>query len=340
MKFGLTVTGIALVLLVSVAGSVGALPGDAAGSTTPPRVLFVTDLLKPATKHDLRGVAYLGFLRAVKDFKLDGRVVQINPYPFQTARQKLASFARQNYDLVYTGALAPETVEPVAREFPKTKFLFPFPIEYFPHKPKNVQGVDFHDWEASYLAGYLAALMEQRRPGKNVISSVGGFRVDPVTRMMAAYEAGARKADPRIRTLRGFANDFTAPAKCKAVAEQQIGAGSGVVFNVAGACGLGALEAAKEKRVWGVGVDVDQSFLGRHILTSEVSNIDRSVYSELQSLARGKFTTGRNTVWDLRNGGVGLGAVSPQVPRSVLRQVEKIRAQIAAGKIRVPTTLR
>jgi basic membrane protein A len=340
VKSGFTLTGMALLLLVWAVGSVGALPGDAAGSTRPPRVLFVTDLLKPATKHDLRGIAYLGFLRAVKDFKLDGRVVQINPFPFQTARQKLASFARQNYDLIYTGAMAPETVGPVALEFPKTRFLYPFPIQLLDHKPKNVQGIETRDWEASYLAGYLAALMEQRRPGRHVISSVGGYRVELVTRMIAAYEAGARKADPRITTLRGFANDFTAPAKCKAVAEQQIGAGSGVVFNVAGACGLGALEAAKEKRVWGVGVDVDESFLGRHILTSEVSNIDRSVYSELRSLARGKFTTGGNTVWDLRNGGVGLGAISPQVPRAVLRQVERIRVQIAAGRIRVPTTLR
>src|SRR3989440_11915703 len=33
-------------------------------------------------------------------------------------------------------------------------------------------------------------------------------------------------------------------------------------------CGLGTLDAAKEKRVWGIGVDADQSFLGPHVLTS------------------------------------------------------------------------
>ena len=340
MKTRFTLAGIALVLLVWAVGSVGALSGAAAGSTRPPRVLFVTDLLKPATKHDLRGIAYLGFLQAVKDFKLDGRVVQINPFPYQAAQQKLASFARQNYDFIYTGALAPETVDPVALKFPRTKFLFPFPHQYLEHKPRNVQGIDSYDWQGSYLAGYLAALMEKRRPGRHVVSSVGGYSVDPVNKLIAGFEAGARKADPQVKTLRGFANDFTAPAKCKAVAEQQIGAGSGVVFNVAGACGLGALEAAKEKGVWGVGVDVDQSFLGRHILTSEVTRFDRAVYAALRSLARGKFTTGGNTVWNLRNGGVGLGAVSPQVPRALLRQVARIRAQIVSGRIRVPTTLR
>jgi basic membrane protein A len=310
----------------------------AAGGAKPLRVLFVTDLLTPATKHDLRGIAYLGFLRAVKDFHLNGRVVQINPY--QDAGRKLTSFARQRYDLIYTGTLAPEDVDPVALKFPQTKFLYPFPIQFLKHRPKNVQGLDFHDWEASYLAGYLAGLMEKRRPGKDLVSAVGGFSVGAVDMLIAGYRAGARKADPGITTLDGYANDFLDPAKCKAVALHQIGAGSGVVFDVAGACGIGALEAAKERGVWGVGVDVDQSFLGPRILTSAVSQVDVAVYSAIRSLARGTLKTGGNTVWDLRNGGVGLGKISRKVPRLLVAQVERIRAQIVAGKIKVPTRLK
>lgn len=324
--------------LALVATLLVALPAaGASGGARTVRVLFVTDLLNPASKRDLRGIAYLGFLRAVKEFKIDGRVVQINPY--QDATQKLASFARQKYDLIFTGTLAPESVDPIALKFPQTKFLYPFPIGFLKHKPKNVQGIDFHDWEGSYLAGYLSALMEKRRPGKDVVSSVGGFPFDPVDHLIAGYRAGARNADPGITTLNGYANDFLNPAKCKAVALQQIAAGSGVVFDVAGACGLGALEAAKERGVWGVGVDVDQSFLGPHILTSEVSQLDVAVYSGIRALAHGTFRTGGNTVWDLRNGGVGLGKISPKVPRRFVAQVEKIRGQIVAGKIKIPTRI-
>jgi len=315
-----------------------ALLGGAAGGTRPLRVLFVTDLLKPATKHDLRGIAYLGFLRAVKDFGLQGRVVQINPY--QHAAPKLAAFARQHYDLIFTGTLVPEDVDAVALKFPTTRFLYPFPIELLKHRPKNVQGFDIRDGEGAYLAGYLAGKMEHRRPGKDVVSSVGGYNVEPVNGLIAGFEAGVRMADPGVTTLHGYANDFIAAAKCKTVALSQISAGSGVVFDVAGACGLGALEAAKERGVWGIGVDVDQSFLGPHILTSEVSEIDVIVYSALRSLVRGNFRTGGNTVWDLANGGVGLGKISPEVPRRVLRQLEGIRAQIVAGRIKVPSALR
>ncbi len=315
-----------------------ALLGGAAGGTRPVRVLFVTELLKPATKHDLRGIAYLGFLRAVSDFGLQGRVVQINPY--QNAAPKLAAFARQGYDLIYTGTLVPEDVDAVAVRFPQTKFLYPFQIQFLKHRPKNVQGVDLHDYEGSYLAGFLAGKMERLRPGGHVVSSVGGYNVEPVDALIAGFEAGARKADRGITTLHGFANDFIAPQKCKAVALNQLSAGAGVVFDVAGACGLGALEAAKERGAWGVGVDVDQSFLGPQILTSEVTQFDVIVYSALRSLARGTFKTGGNTVWDLANGGVGLGRISPKVPRAFLRELAGIRAQIVSGKIKVPTRLR
>jgi len=51
---------------------------------------------------------------------------------------------------------------------------------------------------------------------------------------------------------------------------------------------------------------------------------------------RGKLAARRNTVFDLHNGGVGLGRTSPKVERSLLLRVEAIRKAIIAGKIRVP----
>ena len=122
------------------------------------------------------------------------------------------------------------------------------------------------------------------------------------------------KADPSVVVRIGYSNDFVNAAKCKRVALSQIAQGSGVVFNVAGACGLGTLQAAKEKGVWAIGVDIDQSYLGRHILTSAVIRRDRGVFDSVQRLVRGNLTTGGNTVFDLRNGFVGLGRISPEVP--------------------------
>ena len=105
---------------------------------------------------------------------------------------------------------------------------------------------------------------------------------------------------------------------------------------MAGACGLGALQAAKERGIWGVGVDTDQAFLGRHILTSAVIRLDRGVFDSVHRLVRGTLRPGSTTVYDVHNGGAQLGRISPKVPRPFLRRIEKIRKQIADGTITVP----
>ena len=74
--------------------------------------------------------------------------------------------------------------------------------------------------------------------------------------------------------LTGYSQDFVDQAKCKEIALNQIAQGSDVVFQAAGGCGLGALQAAKEQGDWGIGVDTDQAFLGPHILTSATKKVD------------------------------------------------------------------
>ena len=177
-------------------------------------------------------------------------------------------------------------------------------------------------------------------PSGNVISSVGGARVPAVERFIAGYQAGARKANPDITTLNSYTDDFMDPAKGRSVALNQIAKGSRVVFQVADACGLGALEAAMEQGVWGVGVDSDQSALGEHILTSAVKRMDVAVFSTIEELKRGTLPMGGNSVFSLANGGVELGKISPAVPTSFASELETVRRGIVAGEIAIPIPLR
>lgn len=308
-----------------------------AGATTKPklRVAYVTNAGTVPTERDIFGAPFLGYLRAVKKFGLQGHVAYVGANEDSTSA--LTSLARQKYDLIISGTPDPSPVDVVAKRFPRVKFLLPdAPFQALRHRPRNVQGSVYRVEEAAYLAGYLAALMEDRRGGKHVISAVGGVPYPGVTRWIVGYRAGAKKADPAIAVRVNYTNDFTNPAKCRRAAMSQIAAGSGVVFNVAGACGLGALRAAKERGAWGVGVDVDQSFLGRHILTSAIGNWDKRVFDSVHGLVRGKFRTGGNGIFGLRNQGVELGRISPKVPRRVLRRIDRVRKAIIAGKIRVP----
>lgn len=309
------------------------LGGSASGGSHQIRIALVLDdtTIRPYERLPVEGLQ-----RAVRELGVQGKVVVVPPRSGYLPT--FSSLARQKYDLIIALGLnqAPE-LDAAAREFPDRKFLIvDTSWKEFPDRPKNVVGSFWQVQDPAYLAGYLAGLVERGRPGRDVVGSVGGIPIPTVDRYIAGFAAGARKADPGITTLRGYSGDFYDTEKCRAVALGQIARGAGVLFPVAGQCGDGTLQAAKERHVWGVGVDVDQSYLGPHILTSVTKHWNMDVFETVKALVRGKLRTGRDGVWDLRNGAVGLGKISPKVPRSFVRQVEKIREEIIAGKIKVP----
>ena len=280
-----------------------------------------------------------GFIRAVRQFHFDARVVQVAPRA--SWADALASFGKQRYDLIVGGTFIPApVVASVARQFPRSRFLAPDPaFGAIQHPPKNLEQLVFRVEQAGYLAGYLAGLIEKRAPGRDVVSAVGGVPTPPVNRYIAGYAAGARKADPGIRVIIDYSHNFADPLKCRSPALSEIAKGSGVVFAVAGGCGIGALRAAGEHHVWGVGVDVDQATVGPQILTSVLKRDDVGLYRELKALSDKKLTTGGVAYLGLREGAVGLGKISPKIPRPFLHQLSTLAEQISAGTIVVPTAI-
>ncbi len=283
--------------------------------------------------------AYLGLERAVRELGIRGRV--LTPAPKEGYVPALSLLARQKYDLVMgMGLLTAPAIDSVATGLPETRFaIIDCAHPDRAHRPKNVLDISFSQEQAGYLAGHLAALVLTLSPGEEVISSVGGERVPSVERWIAGYQAGARGANPRVTTLNAYTDDFLDPVKGRSVALSQIAKGSRVVFQVASVCGLGALKAAKERGIWGIGVDVDQSHLGRHILTSAVIKMDVAVFQTIEELARGTLETGRTSRFSLENGGVGLGAISAAVPPALKAAIEDVRAEIVAGKIAIASSV-
>ena len=205
--------------------------------------------------------------------------------------------------------------------------------------PKNVQGLTFATNENSYLIGCMAAMMAKKQGGKQVISSVGGLKLPTVDIFIAGYQDGAKACNPGIQVLNGYSQDFVAQDKCKEIALNQIAQGSQVVFAVAGGCGLGALDAAKEKGKWGVGVDKDQSDLGPHILTSAVKRVDTSVFDTVKAVQEGSFKGGTDALFNLANDGVAVGKTSDKVTQDILDKVDELKQQIIDGKLKPKSTL-
>jgi basic membrane protein A len=228
----------------------------------------------------------------------------------------------------------------VAKNFPENNFaIVDYPNAALKSTPPNVRGLTFATNENSYLIGYMAAKLVEAQGGDQVISAVGGLKLPTVDIFIAGYRAGAKAANPDIQVLVDYSQDFVAQAKCKEKALDQISKGSQVVFQVAGGCGLGALSAAADEGVWGVGVDRDQADLGSHILTSAVKRVDVSVFDTIKAVQDGTFKGGEDATFNLANDGVAVGTTSSEVPQELLDEIDGLKQQIIDGEITVPTTL-
>jgi basic membrane protein A len=252
----------------------------------------------------------------------------------------LSTLAQQKYDLVIgVGFLMADAIDTVAKKFPDTKFaIIDVDAVSLKGAPKNVEGLLFKEQESGYLAGTLAGLYAKDN-NITTISSVGGQKIPPVDHYIAGYEAGAKAANPSIKTLHAYSQDFVDQAKCKEIALSQIARGSGVVFQVAGQCGLGALDAAKSKGKQGIGVDADQAYLGDYILTSAIKKVDTSVLDTVKQVQDDKYTGGADTTFDVKNGGAGIGKVSAAGTK-YQTQLDDVTTKLKAGSITVPDTVK
>jgi basic membrane protein A len=253
----------------------------------------------------------------------------------------LSTLAQQKYDLVIgVGFLMADAMDTVASKFPNTKFaIIDVDQSTLKHKPKNVEGLLFKEQQSGYLAGYLAGLYTKSKGGKQVIGSVGGQKIPPVDHYIAGYQAGAKAANPKIQTLNAYSQDFVDQAKCKELALNQIQQGSQVEFQVAGQCGLGVIDAAKEKGVQAIGVDADQAYLGPQVLTSAIKKVDVAVFDTVKAAQDGSFKGGTNQTFDLTNNGAGIGKIS-STGAKYQSKVEAVQKKVADGSTSVPDTVK
>jgi len=316
---------------------VGAAASSAASSKASSFTLGVVADTGGLNDHGFNHLAYVGELQAHKQLGVKYQVLVSTssadyvPYLTKEAENGDKLVVAVGFD--FTDALGQ-----VAKEFPKTHFaIIDTPAQSIPGKPKNVEGLIFKSQQSGYLVGYLSGLVAKAK-GYKAVSTVGGQDIPSVTAYIAGFQAGARAADPKIKLLNGFSNNFADQAPCETIADNQIAQGSKIVFQVAGGCGLGALQAAKQKGVYGIGVDADQGYLGSYILTSALKKVNNAVFQATADLLKGKFDGGGNLVYDVNNNGTGYGSLNA-VAKPYAGKLKKILAEIKAGKINVPTTM-
>ena len=122
-----------------------------------------------------------------------------------------------------------------------------------------------------------------------------------------------------------------------------------MIFSAAGASGLGALEAAGEEPVTGLGVDACQDYLNDHMLASMTKRADTAIYDMIVAAINDEFEGG------FKSGGIAEGWVGmcrlpeeesywedlfdfehPGLSQDIVDKVEEAKDGILSGAIAVP----
>jgi len=328
-------------------------PSASTTGTTPPASTFktamVTDIGGLGDK-SFNDLSWAGLEKAKADLGVETKV--LSSKSIADYETNLTNLSDAGYSPIFAvGFLMTDAVSKIASTTPDTNFGG---IDiFFTNPPKNVVGLNFKEQEAGYLAGVVAGLstkasFDPRLNTKNIIGFVGGMPIPPVQRYEAGFVAGAKSVNPTVKVISLYAGKFDDQAKGKELGLSLISQGADVVFAAAGQTGIGTFTACQEsKKALFIGVDSDQFLTltnpGDTILTSAVKRIDVAVFSVVKQAKDGAFPGGQNLSFGLADDGVGIAPYhdfDAKVPQAIKDAVDKATADIKAGTITVPETLK
>jgi len=304
-------------------------------------------------------MAYLGASKAAKDFGLGLKEVQSKTQDDYVPNLRAVAKSGDAVIAVAVGFLMTDAVKQVSQEFPNMKFAI---IDgYIPDRP-NVLSVLYRENEGSALVGALAALAAFYHNCTKV-GIVLGMEIPVLWKFEIGYAYGVRWAeryikqrfgrDVRFDILYVYTGSFNDPAKGKQAAEVMLTRGVCVIYQAAGATGLGVFEAVSEagRRAgrgmgppFAIGVDADQDYLKPgFILASMMKRVDVGVYEATKRAVEGTFQGGVLEL-GLKEGGVSVstlddltqfleigiraGAVKESDAQNIINTVKEMRSRI------------
>lgn len=323
------------------AGSGGTTPTAGAGMN----VGMVTDV-GGIQDQSFNMMANEGLERARTELKVNPLVVesqQASDY-----QPNLEALAQKDCKVIFAvGFALADAVKEAATAHPNVQFAIIDSAE--PQLP-NVTGLTFREEEGSFLAGALAGAMTK----KKALGFVGGQKIPLIEKFEAGYRAGVKTTNPEATVTAKYTNNWEKVDMGKEMALSLFNGGADIVMHASGKCGLGVIDAAKEKGdpYYAIGVDADQDYLGcadpKHpgppsrVLTSMMKRVDVAVYSVCKELSDGTFKSGHRE-FGVKENGVGLSPMRytrSEISPLVLERVDGLRKAIADGAVKPPKTLK
>lgn len=249
--------------------------------------------------------------------------------------------ADPDVDLVIgVGLLFSDDIASIAEAFPEKKFVC---IDYIPKAgakmPENLSGIVFEEKKGSFLAGAVAGLSTKT----NTVGFIGGMESSIIRRFESGFTEGVKYVNPDAVVIPAYigmtGSAFANPSKGRELALGQYAKGADIIYQAAGASGLGVIEAARETGKLVICTDRDQEpDAPGFVLTSMVKAIDRAVLKTIDDVLEGTFKGGSVTVFgidDRYTDYVYNDRNAKLIGAAVHDRVEDIRKKIISGEIAV-----
>ncbi len=306
--------------------------------------------------------ANIGLEKLKKDLgadKFDFKVEQMGATPADEkkwAPTVMDYCEKGEYDVIIMGTWQMiDALEEASEQFPDQKFMFFDETYNFDERVNNnnIYNVLYKQNEVSYLVGAAAAMMTTSTEIPNIdpatknIGFLGGMENPIINDFLLGYIQGAKDVEPGIKVAIAYVGNFydSAAGKDLALAQYQNG-GVDVGYNVAGAAGLGQIEAAVDAKKYAFGVDSDQAALladKAHVIpTSALKNVGNSLYRAINLDLEGKLTYGTAESLGFAEGGVEIVKdehYEKMLPESIRTKLDELEKKITNGEIKVDTAL-
>jgi len=333
-----------LALLALLTGAVAA--QDATPAATPmatagaesliTNVCLVTDLghINDGTFNQY---AYEGMSKAADDFGLDSDYIETQAQTDYAAN--IDTCISENYDAIVTvGFLIGDATHAAAAANPDRYFIGV--DQFFADPLPNLVGIQYREDQGGFLVGALAALMTK----SNIVGGVYGKEIPPVVKFRNGFEQGVHFINPDVKTLGAYIDDFLAPDRGAALAEQEIGEGADVIFGAGGPTGSGGITYAAQHNTMVIGVDQDEYFTtfgkgetpgAENLISSAQKRVDVGVYDMIETLVNGEaFPDSSLFILDVNNDGITFAPPHDStVPQDVTDRVNQILDGLKDGSI-------
>ena len=317
----------AAVLTAAMVASVSAMPQMVAAADDEFKIGLITDV-GGVNDGSFNQSAWEGLEKAGEELGVE--VNYLESATDADYQPNMETFVDEDYDLIISvGYMLADATREAAEANPDTKFAI---IDDSSIDLPNVTSLMFKAEQASYLVGYVAGLTTKT----NNIGFVVGMTNETMNQFGYGYCAGAIDANPDITVQQFNANSFADSATGKTMANTAITNGADIVFQAAGATGLGVIEACQEAGVYAIGVDSDQSSIApKTVLTSAMKRVDNAVYDAVQELIDDKLEGGVQT-FDLAAGCVDIAPSQDLISDDVIKAVDEVKEKIISGDVVIP----